>query len=201
MRRLRKKGYANSEWSEVKTQLPTLSAPVLNDSDFITTHTVSWNHINGATSYIYELDGTEYEFDNYSVENLEFGMKIRVRAICASGEYEYYGEWSELLVLEDTREQLATPVIAYAPEKGLTVVVNDPKVSHYEVMFGQGGYQMSYYPSDLPEGVYETEDVITTSFAFPDGNGGTVYVKAVPKDSTLYRDSEWATQEIVFNFE
>ena len=157
--------------------------------------------IRGRQDYIYELDGTEYEFDNYSVENLEFGMKIRVRAICASGEYEYYGEWSELLVLEDTREQLATPVIAYDPEKGLTVVVNDPKVSHYEVMFGQGGYQMSYYPSDLPEGVYETEDVITNSFAFPDGNGGTVYVKAVPKDSTLYRDSEWATQEIVFNFE
>ena len=86
----------------------------------------------------------------------------------------------------------ATPIIAYDPEIGLTVAINDPKVSYYEVMFGRDGYTMRYY---LPDGAYEVE-VITNSFAFP-GDDHTVYVRAVPNDGN-YRESEWATLVISF---
>ncbi|MBE5765456.1 MAG: hypothetical protein E7339_07690 [Clostridiales bacterium] len=148
--------------------------------------------VNGATSYEYDLGGVVNTSWETRVTEIQFGQSFKVRAICDDGEYEQYGEWSELVVREDTREQLATPIIAYDPEVGLTVAINDPRVSYYEVMFGQDGYKMLYYP---PDGAYETE-VITNSFAFPE-NDHTVYVKAVSEDGG-YRDSEWATLTITF---
>jgi len=148
--------------------------------------------VNGATSYEYDLGGVVNTSWETRVTEIQFGQSFKVRAICDDGEYEQYGEWCEVIVREDTREQLATPTIAYDPEVGLTVAINDPKVSYYEVMFGQDGYKMLYYP---PDGAYETE-VITNSFAFPE-NDHTVYVKAVSEDGG-YRDSEWATLTITF---
>ena len=61
-------------------------------------------------------------------------------------------------------------------------------------MFGQDGYTWSYYP---PDGAYEVE-VITNSFAFPE-NDNTVYVRAISNDGN-YRDSEWASLTITFDF-
>ena len=185
-------GYGNSDWSEIKTQLPIMSAPVLDTSLFSSEGTVSWSAVEGADAYEYEIDGSPAVIGETSMSYIAYGQALRVRAICSDGEYEWYGEWSELVVREDTREQLATPIIAYDPEVGLTVAINDPRVSYYEVMFGQGGYKMLYYP---PDGAYETE-VITNSFAFPE-NDHTVYVKAVSEDGS-YRDSEWATLTITF---
>ncbi|MBR2970295.1 MAG: hypothetical protein IKC48_00650, partial [Clostridia bacterium] len=186
-------GYANSDWSEVKTQLPIMSAPVLDTSLFSSEGTVSWSAVEGADAYEYEIDGSPAVIGETSMSHIAYGQALRVRAICSDGEYEWYGEWCEAVVREDTREQLATPIIAYDPEIGLTVVINDPKVSYYEVMFGQGGIKMRHYPS---YGAYEVE-VITNSFTFPD-NDYTVYVKAVPVDTSNYSDSEWATVTIVF---
>lgn len=185
-------GYGNSDWSEIKAQLPIMSAPVLDTSLFSSEGTVSWSAVEGATAYEYDLDGVVNTSWEMCVTDIQFGQSFKIRAICDNGEYEQYGEWTEIVVREDTREQLATPIIDYDPEIGLTVAINDPKVSHYEVMFGQDGYKMLYYP---PDGAYETE-VITNSFAFPE-NDYTVYVKAVPNDGS-YRDSEWATLTITF---
>ena len=185
-------GYVNSDWSEERTQAPILSAPTLNTSLFASEGTISWGAVDGATAYEYELDGIANTVGETSVSDIAFGQSIKVRALCDNGEYEACGEWTELVVREDTREQLATPIIAYTPEIGLTVAINDPKVSYYEVMFGQGGYTMRHYP---PDGAYETE-VITNSFAFP-SDDHTVYVRAVPNDGN-YRESEWATLVISF---
>ena len=185
-------GYGNSDWSEIKAQLPIMSAPVLDTSLFSSEGTVSWSAVEGADAYEYEIDGSPAVIGETSMSYIAYGQALRVRAICSDGEYEWYGEWCEAVVREDTREQLATPIIAYDPEIGLTVAINDPRVSYYEVMFGQDGYKMSYYP---PDGAYETE-VITNSFAFPE-NDHTVYVKAVSEDGS-YRDSEWATLTITF---
>ncbi|MBE6668188.1 MAG: hypothetical protein E7607_07770 [Ruminococcaceae bacterium] len=185
-------GYANSDWSEAKTQLPIMSAPVLDTSLFSSEGKISWGAVDGAASYEYEINGSPAVIGGVSMSHIDYGQAFRVRAICTNGEYEWYGEWCEIVIRVDTREQLATPAIAYDPEIGLTVAINDPKVSHYEVMFGQNGYTWSYYP---PDGAYETE-VITNSFAFPE-NDRTVYVKAVPNDAN-YRDSEWASLTITF---
>ena len=187
-------GYGNSDWSEVKTQLPIMSAPVLDTSLLVSEGTVSWSAVDGATSYEYDLGGSVNATWEMSVTDIQYGQSFKIRAVCDNGEYEFYGEWCEVVIRVDTREQLATPVIAYDPEVGLTVAINDPKVSHYEVMFGQDGYTWSYYP---PDGAYEVE-VITNSFAFPE-NDNTVYVKAVSNDGN-YRDSEWATLTITFDF-
>ena len=169
-----------------------MSAPVLDTSLFSSEGTVSWSAVDGADAYEYEIDGSPAVIGETSMSYIAYGQALRVRAICSDGEYEWYGEWCEAVVREDTREQLSTPVIAYDPEIGLTVAINDPNVSYYEVMFGQDGYKMLYYP---PDGAYETE-VITNSFAFPE-NDHTVYVKAVSEDGS-YRDSEWATLTITF---
>ena len=185
-------GYDQSEWSELKTQLPSMSAPVINTENLSLSGTVTWEPVDGATSYEYDIDGVVNASWEMSVTEIQFGQSFKVRAICDNGEYEQYGEWCEAVVREDTREQLTTPIIAYDPEIGLTVAINDPRVSYYEAMFGQDGYKMIYYP---PDGAFETE-VITNSFAFPE-NDHTVYVKAVSKDGN-YRDSEWATIEIIF---
>ena len=187
-------GYGNSDWSEAKTQLPTLSAPVLDTSLLVSEGTVSWNAVDGATSYEYDLGGSISTTWETSVTDIQYGQSFKIRAVCDNGEYEFYGEWCEVIIRVDTREQLATPVIAYDPEIGLTVAINDPKVSHYEVMFGQDGYTWSYYP---PDETYEVE-VITNSFAFPE-NDNTVYVKAISNDGN-YRDSEWASLTITFDF-
>ena len=184
--------YVNSDWSEIKTQLPVMSAPVLDTSFFASEGRISWSTVEGATDYEYDLDGEISTVLETSIENIQYEQSFKVRAICENGEYERYGEWTELIVREDLREQLATPVIAYDPEIGLTVAINDPNVSYYEVMFGQDGHKTLYYP---PDGAYETE-VITNSFAFPE-NDYTVYVKAVSEDGS-YRDSEWATLTISF---
>ena len=170
-----------------------MSAPVLDTSLFSSEGTVSWEAVDGANEYEYDLGGVVNTFNETSVSDISYGQSFKVRAVCNSGEYEQYGEWSEVVVREDTREQLATPVIAYDPEIGLTVAINDSKVSYYEAMFGQDGYKMLYYPPDGADAI----EVITNSFTFP-GDDHTVYVKAVPNDDVNYRDSEWATLEIVF---
>ncbi|MBQ7879431.1 MAG: hypothetical protein IJ317_02155, partial [Clostridia bacterium] len=185
-------GYVNSEWSEERTQLYTMGAPVLDVSSFASDGTVSWGAVEGATAYEYELDGNANTFGETSVSNIEFEQSFKVRAVCDNGEYEQYGEWSELVVRVDTRERLATPVIAYDSETGLTVVANDSNVSCYEIMFGQDGLKTYHYPT----GSGGTE-VITQSFTFPSGEN-TVYVRAIPVDNLNYRESEWATVAINF---
>ena len=186
-------GYGNSDWSEIKAQLPIMSAPVLNTSLLASEGIISWSAVEGAGYYEYELGDSVSSHWETSISDIQYGQSFKVRAVCENGEYEQYGEWTESVVREDAREQLAAPIIAYDPEVGLTVKINDSNVSYYEVMFGQDGYRMNYYP---PDGAYETE-VITNSFTFPE-NDNTVYVKAVPKDSGNYRDSEWATLTITF---
>ncbi|MBO5223113.1 MAG: hypothetical protein J6C23_01210 [Clostridia bacterium] len=183
-------GYADSEWSEEKTQAHTMGVPELNTELFASEGIISWSGVEGATDYEYELDGNANTVGATSVSNIEFGQSFKVRAVCDSGEYEQYGEWSEVVIREDTREQLATPVIAYDPEIGLTVEVNDPNIS-YELMFGQDGPKMIIDPSDEIG-----TQVLTTTFAFP-GDDYTVYVRAIVRNDS-YRESEWASVKIIF---
>ncbi len=185
-------GYVDSEWSDERTQRPTMSAPVLDVSLFVSEGTISWGAVDGASTYEYDLDGFVNAILEMSVSDIQYGQSFKVRAVCDNGAYEQYGEWSELVVRVDTREQLATPVIAYDSETGLTVVANDSNVSCYEVIFGQDGLIIYHYPT----GSGGTE-VITQSFTFPSGEN-TVYVKAIPVDTLNYRESEWATVSINF---
>ena len=167
-----------------------MGVPELNTELFASEGIISWSGVEGATDYEYELDGNANTVGATSVSNIEFGQSFKVRAVCDSGEYEQYGEWSEVVIREDTREQLATPVIAYDPEIGLTVEVNDPNIS-YELMFGQDGPKMIIDPSDEIG-----TQVLTTTFAFP-GDDYTVYVRAIVRNDS-YRESEWASVKIIF---
>ena len=93
--------------------------------------------------------------------------------MCTSGNYEYYGEWSEYYVREDIRTQLETPAISYSSENGLTVVADD-FVLYYVYKYTQDGEEFWFYPEYTGE-----PEVITQNFTFPTGEN-TVYVKAVP---------------------
>ena len=91
---------------------------------------------------------------------------------------------------EDPRIALETPTIAYDVEKGLTVLVEQD--CRFVYKFGADGVECSFDPSSELG-----EQVITTQLIFPNDDF-TVYVKAVTYDTTNYKESEWATLEIVF---
>ena len=185
-------GYANSDWSEIKTQLPIMSAPVLDTSLFSGEGTISWSEVDGAAAYEYEIDGYPATIGAVSMSYIAYGQSFRVRAICDNGEYEWYGEWCEVVIREDTREPIATPVIAYDPEIGLTVVADDADVMYYVYKFGADGVEQPYFHENSGEA-----EMITQELMFP-GPDYTVYVKAVPHDSNAYCDSEWATYTLTF---
>ena len=183
-------GYKDSDWSEVKIQPYTIESPSLDISELRDYGVVSWEWQDGASFYECELNGEVSTTYDARFEDIPYDGKFRVRAICESGEFERVGKWSEIVVREDPRIALETPTIDYDVEKGLTVLVEQD--CRFVYKFGADGVEVPFDPSSE-----WGEQVITTQLIFPNDDF-TVYVKAVPYDTINYKESEWATLEIVF---
>ncbi|MBO5215827.1 MAG: hypothetical protein J6B79_06540, partial [Clostridia bacterium] len=185
--------YTNSGWSEVVSRLYTMAAPVFNTDYLSSDGFIEWTEIDGADQYIVEIDGNEQTWLGNKYYDLPLNSTIRVRAVCNSGAYEQLGKWSDYFTYVDSRVAFATPTIAYDVEVGLTVIVEEG-VDYYVYKFGQNGAEFTYY---APDGFDGEEITVTQNIIFADGDY-TVYLKAVPKDTTNYKESEWATITITF---
>lgn len=91
-------GYVDSEWSEERTQLPMMSAPVVDTTNFTNYGIISWAAVEGADYHIYEIDGVEnshYDSIDLMLTGIEDGSTFRIRAACTTGQYDMNGEWSD----------------------------------------------------------------------------------------------------------
>ena len=183
-------GYGNSAWSEEKYQRPVMEAPELVLNSLNTYGMISWSAVNGATSYEYELDGDLKTTWSAEIFDIQYGSTVRVRAVCDSGFYEQYSEWTELVTREDVRIKLDAPVAYFNSEQGgLMVLDNDDRGATYQVKFEGYDDLLMHYDAEHT-GDYRC---LTSTVA-----GMIAYVRAVPHNTEAYAESDWTMVEISF---